>query len=232
MTAAENIDIFVGNKIRERRKQLKLSQDELSKILNISYQQVQKYESGNTPLTIGRLFQVAQALNATPGHFHEGAPTNVGIGQKIESDIIIRERTKILQILLVEDNAGDEALFCKAVSQCGGEANVTAINEPEKVIDYVCNSEIKYGTPPPDLIVMDINMPRIDGLELLKNIKKNQSISHIPVVMLTNSVRSADMEKAYKLQASSFIQKPALFDDFSRIVASIVQYWSKTAVLT
>ena len=231
MSKASKIDLYIGNKIRERRKQLKLSQQELATILGISYQQLQKYESGNTPLTLVRLFQIAQSLNVNVAHFHEGAPANNDIGKKITSDIIVSDRTKPLHVLLVEDSNSDELLFRKAVSVCSEEVVIESLNDADKVIDYLCNCESKYGKEAPDIVMLDINMPKTNGLELLKQIKKHQSINHIPVIMLTNSVRTADMEKSYQLQASSFIQKSVDFDEFCHVIASTIQYWSKATVL-
>lgn len=231
MSKTSKIDLYIGNKIRERRKQLKLSQQELASILGISYQQLQKYESGNTPLTMARLFQIAHALNVNVQFFHDGAPTDDDIGEKIKSDIIVSDRTKPLNVLLVEDSNSDEMLFRKAVSVCGEEVSVESINDSEKVIDYLCNCESKFGKENPDIIMLDINMPKTDGMEVLKQIKKNPSISHIPVIMLTNSVRTTDMEKCYRLQASSFIQKSVDFDEFCKVICSTIKYWSTATVL-
>lgn len=231
MTNTSVLDNYVGSRIRERRKQLKLSQSELADILGISYQQVQKYESGQTQITLSRLFQIARALNANPAYFHEGAPLETNSPNVKATTIITHPRVKKLEILLVEDSAGDELLFRKAVERFGDFVNITSINQPEKVMGYIATCGSNHTSALPDLAVMDINMPKISGLDLLKSIKNSPATSHIPVVMLTNSVRVDEMEKCYKLQASSFIQKPASFDDYEKVVSNVVEYWSKTAVL-
>ena len=225
------IDTFIGNKIKKRRKQLALSQQDLARTLSISYQQVQKYESGTTPITLTRLFQISDALNANANFFLEGAPTANDIGEKIKSEVIVRNRTRPLEVLLVEDNSGDELLFRKAVDMSEDEANVHSINDGEKVIDYLCNSESKYGQKIPDIVLLDIKMPKVDGLEILKQIKKNQSISHIPVIVMTNSVRTLDMERAYKLYATGFILKSTDFDEYVKSIAMLMKYWSTVVIL-
>ena len=231
MSDKAQIDIYIGNKIKERRKQLKLSQQDLAKILSISYQQVQKYESGDTSTTLVRLFQIASALNATTEFFLEGAPSDEDIGEKIKSETISRARGRALEILLVEDNSGDQLLFRKAIEMCAEEVSVNVISDSEKVSDYLSNTKSKYGQETPDLVLLDLSMPKVSGMDILKQIKKNQAISHIPVIIVTNSVRTTDMEQCYKLGAAGFVLKSTDFDAYVKMISLFVEYWSKVIIL-
>ena len=103
MSQQPSIEHYVGNKIRERRKLLKLNQTELATMLGISYQQVQKYESGATTLTLGRLMHIAKILNVQPHFFYEGAPVDASLSDAPASDVIVKHRKRPLQILLVEE---------------------------------------------------------------------------------------------------------------------------------
>ncbi|MDX1922263.1 MAG: response regulator [Alphaproteobacteria bacterium] len=231
MTQQPSIEQFVGNKIRERRKLLKLNQTELATMLGISYQQVQKYESGATTLTLGRLMHIAQILNVQPNFFYDGAPTPDVAGQLPASEVITKTRKRPLQVLLIEDNSSDEILFKNAVEQCGIAADIHCMQQPDRVMDFLQNHDTKYGRARPDVIVLDLNLPKISGMELLRLIKKNQQLADIPVIILTNSIRVQEMQECYRLHAAGFIQKSIDFDEFCEDIATAMKYWAKTVIL-
>ncbi len=231
MTQQPSIEQYVGNKIRERRKLLKLNQTELANLLGISYQQVQKYESGATTLTLGRLMHIAQILNVQPNYFYDGAPTQELAAPAQASDVISRERKRPLQVLLIEDNSSDEILFKNAVEQCGIPADIYSMQQPDRVMDFLQNHDSKYGRPRPDVIVLDLNLPKISGMELLKLIKKNPTLVDIPVVVLTNSIRVQEMQECYRLNGAGFIQKSIDLDEFCEDIATAMKYWAKTVIL-
>lgn len=231
MTQQPSIEQFVGNKIRERRKLLKLNQTELATMLGLSYQQVQKYESGATTLTLGRLMHIAQILNVQPNYFYDGAPTQDLMSPAQNADVINKHRNRPLQIFLIEDNSSDEILFKNAVEQSGIPADIHCMQQPDRVMDFLQHHESKYGRPRPDLIVLDLNLPKINGLELLKMIKKNSPSSDIPVLILTNSIRVQEMQECYRHHGAGFIQKSIDFDEFCEDIATAMKYWAKTVIL-
>jgi CheY-like chemotaxis protein/DNA-binding XRE family transcriptional regulator len=232
MDANQNhIDRFIGNKIRERRKTLGLSQTDLADKLGISYQQVQRYEIGENTVAVNRLLQIARALGAPPVFFYGDAPMS-GPGRcGGEETVISRDPARSLRVLFVDDNKGDEVLFRSAVQRWGGRADIHCVHESDKVMDYLQNHEKKYGHPRPDLIILDINMPKINGLALLKSIKGDAPVKDIPVVILTNSIHVREMREAYQSQAGGFIQKTADFDAYCADVRRTLDYWSQTVVL-
>lgn len=231
MTQQPSIEQYVGNKIRERRKLLKLNQTELANLLGISYQQVQKYESGATTLTLGRLMHIAQILNVQPNYFYDGAPTQDLAAPTQASDVISKDRKRPLQVFLIEDNSSDEILFKNAVEQCGIAADIYSMQQPDRVMDFLQNHDSKYGRPRPDVIVLDLNLPKMNGLELLKLIKKNPALVDIPVIVLTNSIRVQEMQECYRLHGAGFIQKSIDFDEFCEDIATAMKYWAKTVIL-
>ena len=105
------------------------------------------------------------------------------------------------------------------------------MQQPDRVMDFLQNHDSKYGRPRPDLIILDLNLPKISGIELLKLIKKNQTLLDIPVVVLTNSIRVQEMQECYRLHAAGFIQKSIDFDEFCEDVATAMKYWAKTVIL-
>jgi CheY-like chemotaxis protein/DNA-binding XRE family transcriptional regulator len=229
-TIQMTLEQYVGTRIRERRRLLKLSQSELASLMGVSYQQLQKYENGVNALTLNRLIQMAQVMNAPPSYFYDGAPVTSDVATISEGETIVTERTRPLQILLVEDNSGDEILFRNAVEQCGAFSEIQVLQNPDMVIDFIQNHESK-GHARPHLIVLDINLPRMDGLTLLREIKSCETIADIPVIILTNSVRTKEMKESYRLNASGFIQKSLKYEEFCDNVAAAMNYWTRTVIL-
>ena len=225
------LEEYVGNRIRERRKALRMSQSNLADLLGISYQQVQRYETGKNTLTLKRLIQIALAMNVKPDHFYEGAPMHEMLGAKIDSNVIVKQRLRPLRVLLVEDSTADEILFCRSLIATQSFAEVHCIRESDKVMDYLHNHSTKYGHPCPDIIVLDLNLPKINGLALLKMIKQNQATRNIPVLILTNSVRVEDMEEGYKYNANGFHQKSGDYNEFCQEMGAMIHYWAKTVIL-
>jgi chemotaxis family two-component system response regulator Rcp1 len=225
------LDKHIGNKIKDRRKTLDLTQAELAKILGLSHQQVQRYESGENAPSMARLLEIANVLNVSPQYFYENAPLPRKPGTNQANETITKHLARPLRLLLVEDNPTDELLFRKAASKSAVACDIHTIHHAKEVMDFLANHYTKFGMERPDLIVLDINMPQMNGLTLLKHIKENEELQPIPVIMLTNSIRAKDMLEAYKLNANGFIQKNSdligYYDDINRIL----QYWGQTVVV-
>jgi CheY-like chemotaxis protein len=233
MTEENNkiLDKHVGHQIKERRKVLGLTQTELAEILGISFQQVQRYESGENTISLPRILEIANILNVKPNFFYDHAPVEAFQGKRPTPDIICKDLARPLRILLVEDTPSDELLFRKAVERGAIECDIHAIQDSQKVMDFLCHHKVKYGMEKPDLIILDFNMPRLNGLGVLKKIKNDPQLKLIPVIMLTNSVRSKDMMDAYRYNANGFIQKNSDLHGFYDDVNRTLEFWSKTVVL-
>lgn len=226
----KTLDIYVGNKIKERRKTLKLTQAELGDLLGVSYQQIQRYESGENTVSMVRALEIVKCLNVKLEYFYEGAPSKSPTKETGPSEIITRDNSRALKILLVEDSSSDELLFRKAVSNSEVPASVYAIQDPDQVMNYLLHPQ-KHGQERPDIILMDINIPRISGLTLLKKIKADPQLKVIPVVMLTNSVRNKEMLESYANHANGFIQKNADLHGFYTEIAVLLRYWGQSMIL-
>lgn len=133
--------------------------------------------------------------------------------------------TKAIEILLVEDDPGDIDLIEEALEDAKLQINLNSVRDGVEALAYL-RQEGKYTQAiSPDLILLDLNLPRRDGREVLQDIKGNNDFKRIPVVVLTTSDAEDDILKSYNLGANCYVSKPLGMQDFIKIVESIEQFW-------
>ncbi len=137
----------------------------------------------------------------------------------------IIELGRPIEILLVEDNPGDVRLTLEAFREAKIGNRIHTVSDGIQALDFL-NQDAKYSNvPSPDLILLDLNLPKKDGREVLASIKANPKIKHIPVVVLTTSKSEEDIIKSYALQANCYITKPVDLDQFLDVVKLIGDFW-------
>jgi two-component system, chemotaxis family, response regulator Rcp1 len=129
------------------------------------------------------------------------------------------------RILLVEDNEGDIILTLKAMEKAGVKNAVDVVRDGEKAIDFLKKQGAYHNAETPGLILLDINLPKLNGKEVLAMIKTYDELRMIPVIMLTTSGAETDIRQSYYNHANCFITKPADFSDFMMVVQSLKQFW-------
>ncbi len=130
-----------------------------------------------------------------------------------------------IEILLVEDNPGDARLAKEALKESKLKNNLYIADDGVEAMDFL-NKKGKYkDMPRPDLVILDLNLPRKDGREVLNDIKTDDNLKRIPVVILTISKAEEDILKSYNLHANCFISKPIDLDQFIKVVKSIEDFW-------
>ncbi|KAM3094249.1 response regulator [Phormidesmis sp. 146-35] len=130
-----------------------------------------------------------------------------------------------IQVLLVEDNPGDAYLTRLALADGKMHINLSIVEDGVEAIAFLRRQDSYAQAPHPDLILLDLNLPKKDGREVLEEIKADQLLKRIPVVILTTSQAEEDIIKAYNLCANCYIAKPVDFDQFIKIVQSIEDFW-------
>lgn len=130
-----------------------------------------------------------------------------------------------IKILIVEDNEGDIILAQEAFKEMKMKNSLTLARDGEMAIELINNSEL------PDIIFLDINLPKVDGKEVLSYIKSNERLKHIPVLIFTTSTSKNDILDAYKGHANCYISKPNNLYRFQEIVRSVEQFWIDTVEL-
>ena len=136
-----------------------------------------------------------------------------------------------LQLLLIEDNAGDVRLIREAFRVSGQNVDIAVARDGIEALDYLRNTGSCASTVRPDLILLDLNLPRKSGREVLREVKADSGLSDIPVVVLTTSAADEDIAYSYRTHANTYIIKPVNLDRLFEVIGSIGAYWSRVARL-
>jgi chemotaxis family two-component system response regulator Rcp1 len=130
-----------------------------------------------------------------------------------------------VEILLVEDNAGDVRLAREGLRECKLLNNLSVTKDGVQALAFLRREGEFANAPRPDLIMLDLNLPRKDGREVLKEIKEDEMLKRIPVVILTTSKAEEDILKSYSLHANCYVTKPLAIEQFITVVQAIETFW-------
>jgi two-component system, response regulator len=133
-----------------------------------------------------------------------------------------------VEILLVEDNARDAELTMRALRKNNLANNVLVAEDGEDALDFFfCRGKYENRNilSPPKVVLLDLKLPKVSGLEVLKAVKEDERTSHIPIVVITSSRQEPDIQEAYKMGANSYVVKPVDFDQFVNAMSSLGLYW-------
>jgi chemotaxis family two-component system response regulator Rcp1 len=129
------------------------------------------------------------------------------------------------EILMVDDNPADIDLTSEVLAQSEGHFHVNAVHDGVEALSFL-QRQGKYAKAPlPDLVVLDLNLPRKDGCEVLSSIRANPALAKIPVVIFTTSQASSDIARSYKLGANCYLKKPGNLPEFIAAVQSMAKFW-------
>ncbi len=130
-----------------------------------------------------------------------------------------------IEILLVEDNLPDVRLTIEALKDAKVRNRLHVVSDGLDAMAFLRNEGAYREVPRPDLILLDLNLPRKDGREVLAEVKNDVTLQHIPVVILTTSQAEQDIVHSYKLRANAFVTKPMDLDQFLAVIRSIEDFW-------
>ena len=135
------------------------------------------------------------------------------------------DATRPVEILLVEDNPGDVRLTREALREGKVRNNLNVVGDGVEALAYLRRQGKYADAVRPDLILLDLNLPRKDGREVLAEVKEDPELRHIPVVVLTSSQAEQDIARAYDLHANCYVSKPVDLDQFVTVVKSVNDFW-------
>lgn len=136
-----------------------------------------------------------------------------------------------IEVLLVEDSPGDVRLTREAFLDANAEIHVNVATDGVEAMAYLRRQGSQVDAPRPAIILLDLNLPRMDGREVLAQIKADPSLKTIPTIILTTSEANADIVRSYELQANSYLTKPVQLEKFESLVKSINDFWLVKAKL-
>lgn len=142
--------------------------------------------------------------------------------------------TRSIRVLLVEDNRNDILLTRRAFRKAALPEPIAIVEDGEQAVAYLSainEFADRHAHPLPDLVLLDLKLPRMTGLEVLAWLRKQQGLQGLPVVVLTSSREITDVNRAYELGANSYLSKPVTFDSLARIVSELDRYWGELNVL-
>jgi CheY-like chemotaxis protein/DNA-binding XRE family transcriptional regulator len=227
-----SIDEYVGQKLRDFRKRAGITLFDLAEKVGVSHQQIHKYELGQTKISTGMLYRLCQIFSVTPNCFFEGFnfendPSLLGD----DGDLANYKNFHKLNILLIEDSSEDQFLFRRALEEYATDVNMYCIHDGEEFFNIIKTKANITHIPLPDIIFLDLNMPKINGNSLLKSIKQNRELQYIPIIVLTGSISRKDIMNAYKNYASGYIRKSFEYETFKKNLHLTLTYWTEAVLL-
>lgn len=135
-----------------------------------------------------------------------------------------------VEIVLVEDNSNDAELIVRALRKQGLGNRIVWLKDGAEAVDFFSRNHVEESTLAvrPKFILLDLKLPKINGLEVLRELKQDPATKDIPVVVLTSSQEDRDLKAAYDAGANSYVQKPIVFTDFAKVVGELHMYWLLT----
>ncbi len=134
-------------------------------------------------------------------------------------------------ILIIEDNAGDVRLIKEAIKEFSFKATLHVLRDGDAATQFLDDAKREISGNLPDLILLDLNLPKKSGIEVLRHVKFDNSLKSIPVIVLSSSKNPADISQAYELHANCYLTKPVDFEPFVNIVHAIEYFWLQSVKL-
>lgn len=138
---------------------------------------------------------------------------------------------RTIRILIVDDDPADAEIIQELLEECATALEIHVVHDGVDALEHLSSCTRVPGGGLPDLVLLDLNMPRKDGREVLQEIRATEQLQHLPVIILTTSQEEEEIEQAYRLGANCYISKPAAMADFERLVNAIELFWMQTARL-
>jgi CheY-like chemotaxis protein/DNA-binding XRE family transcriptional regulator len=212
---ARSAQVAFGEAVRQKRLALHISQEELAYRSGLHRTYISDVERGARNLSLQSIEKLAQALELSVSALFSG--------------LGVTAADQAIDILLVEDNARDAEMTLRAFRKARITNAVHVVPDGAEALEFFFGTGVRpdrVGQSLPGLILLDLNLPKVDGIEVLRRIKGDKRTKHIPVIVLTASNRDGDIATCRRLGAASYIVKPVGFQNFSEVVPHLRLDWA------
>ena len=211
----EDFKSSFGDAIKKTRSELRISQEELADRAGLHRTYVSDVERGRRNISLESIEKLAQALELSVSKLFARARNGA-------------DRDQFVEILLIEDNNGDAELAVRAFRRARITNVVHVARDGAEALEFLFATgghERRHNQPLPGVILLDLNLPKVDGLEVLRQIKADKRLQHIPVIVLTVSSHDRDIAACKRLGVENYIVKPVGFQNFSEITPHLEMEW-------
>ena len=230
-THTEQISSYIGKRLREKRHTIGIKLITLADQIGISFKHIHNYESGRSKISASQLYQCALIMDVDIDYFFKGLKTFKKSIASTSDRIIQQDRSCDLNVLLIEDDDACVYLTRKAFEAYSREVTLNVISDYDRVFSFLRTQTSSLPFARPDIILLDLNLPKMDGISILREIKRDAGLSDIPVIILTNNTHAKDMIRCYQEHASGYMCKPFDFGVLEANIDILTQYWAQTVVL-
>ncbi|MCA9817756.1 MAG: response regulator [Cyanobacteriota/Melainabacteria group bacterium] len=199
--------------IRKRREEVGMSQTVLAEKSGLHRTYINNIERGSKNISIESLKKIADSLSTTVSDL------------LTQAEEVSSESESPIKILLVEDNPADVFMFKRCIKKSSLDTAVTVIDSGSRAEEYLKSLTTESSESHPDIVFLDLNLPGRTGHELLKDIKSNEMLRHIPVIILTTSANPKDVRKSFGEFSNSFLTKPVDPVEYEKAIHDVLLYW-------
>lgn len=227
-----DLNTHIGHRLRESRKRAHLTLEQLSRALGVTYQQVQKYETGQSKIPTEKLYECSKIMNIPIQDFFNSYNTNQNTVETSESEPrIITPSSRPPNLLLAECNPVDEFITRTLLEELNPEMQIICIHSHQQFINMIKNYSLDTLFVKPDLIFVELAIAKAENYAVLMDLKHSKFFQSLPIIVFSPSIYAEDLLKIYHHGASSFIYKSFNSEEAKKVLASCLQYWGKVALL-
>lgn len=225
------ISHYIAKRLREKRQEIKLNPIAMADQSGISVMQLNNYESGQAMISEAHLYQCAHAMDVDINYFFKGLKNLTRRIPSTQDNAMQKGQACALNVLLIEDNDACIYLTRRAFESSSHAVTLNVMSDYECLFSFLRKQTPSLPFPRPDIIILDLNLPKVDGLSILREIKQEDSLSDIPIIILSNNTNDKNILTCYQEQASGYMFKPFDYDVLETNIDILAHYWAHTVVL-
>ena len=229
MFETDDPDMFIGMKLREKRKKSGFTIAEIAEKIGVSMQLIQKYEQGRARIPAGALYRMAVSLGASPADFFEGL--NQGRRPRNAENVLTPvDKDTPLYILLLAEDPGEELIVREAIEKSAVKTSVFCLHDDRQALDFL-RGRTSVSFPHPDIILAENHPARQYGFNLLREVKRDRELSVLPVILFTSNPSASEAEKIYRAGVSGYIYRSLNPGGLDMQIRKTLEYWAEACAL-